>query len=54
MGIFSGMEKYGLSKYENAKVIEKKDKTSGITGVQKSEYEVELTEEAILFDKKYS
>ncbi|MDD6401118.1 MAG: DUF2225 domain-containing protein [Lachnospiraceae bacterium] len=53
MGIFSGMEKYGLSKYENAKVIEKKDKTSGITGVQKSEYEVELTEEAILFDKKY-
>lgn len=53
MSIFSGMEKMGLAKFENANLMEKKKDSKEFQNTERVVTTVELKEEDILFDKKY-
>lgn len=51
MGLFSGMEKFGLGRYENTKVIENKKANRISEDLKKQEEKKEKTEDEILYDK---
>ncbi|MGN0435008.1 MAG: DUF2225 domain-containing protein [Wujia sp.] len=54
MGLFSGMEKFGLGKYENTKVFEDKKTEKVSEKLSKTEKQPERTEADILYDKHFT